>query len=168
MKVKVLRCYDPMLWYYDSIGESYSVYGFDTITNEYVVRDSEGLLNIIKDKDCEVVQMISEVDIKDFEDYQEKAWEFAASTAKNPPYLFGNLGGEAGEVLSVWAKSVRDGTPPEDFYEKIVKELGDVLWMVSGIATYYGMSLHDIAKMNIDKLNQREQRGTIHGSGDNR
>lgn len=112
--------------------------------------------------------MINEHDIKDFEDYQEKAWGFAKSTAKNPPYLFGNLGGEAGEVLSVWAKAVRDNTDPEQFYENLKKELGDVLWMVSGIATYYGMSLADIAEANINKLQDRMSRNVITGSGDNR
>lgn len=112
--------------------------------------------------------MINEHDIRDFADYQDKAWEFATSTAKNPPYLFGNLGGEAGEVLSVWAKSVRDGADPEQFYKNLQKELGDVLWMVSGIATYYGMSLADIAEANISKLKSRKERNVINGSGDNR
>lgn len=112
--------------------------------------------------------MISEVDIKDFEDYQDKAWEFAQSSAKNPSYLFGNLGGEVGEVLSVWAKSIRDGCYPDVYYEQLSKELGDVLWMVSGIATYYNISLADIAEANIAKLKARKERGTIQGSGDTR
>ena len=112
--------------------------------------------------------MIQGIDIKDFEDYQQEAWKFAASTAKNPEYLFGNLGGEAGEVLSVWAKAVRDGTSPEEFYAKVGKELGDVLWMISGIATYYGMSLQEIAEGNIAKLKSRQERGVIKGAGDDR
>jgi NTP pyrophosphatase (non-canonical NTP hydrolase) len=112
--------------------------------------------------------MISDIDIKDFEGYQQEAWKFAKPTAKNPPILFGNLGGEAGEVLSVWAKSVRDETSPEEFYGAITKELGDVLWQISGIATYYGLSLQDIAEANIVKLKSRQQRGVIGGSGDDR
>jgi NTP pyrophosphatase (non-canonical NTP hydrolase) len=112
--------------------------------------------------------VIQEIDIKDFEEYQQEAWKFAASTAKNPEYLFGNLGGEAGEVLGEWAKAVRDGTAPEVFYAKLGKELGDVLWQISGIATYYGMSLQEIAEGNIAKLKSRQERGVIGGSGNDR
>ena len=112
--------------------------------------------------------MISEVDIKDMEDYQGKAWDFALPTAKCPPYLFSNLAAEAGEVLSLYAKAVRDGGSPEEFYFKLEKELGDVLWMMSGIATYYGMSLQDIAEQNIAKLTERKAKGTLKGSGDTR
>jgi NTP pyrophosphatase (non-canonical NTP hydrolase) len=48
------------------------------------------------------------------------------------------------------------------------KELGDVLWFVAGIAYSAGWTLEDIAKMNIDKLEDRRQRNVIQGSGDNR
>jgi len=51
---------------------------------------------------------------------------------------------------------------------ELTKELGDVLWMVSGIATYYGLSLQEIAEQNIVKLKSRQQRGVIGGSGDER
>lgn len=112
--------------------------------------------------------MINEHDLKDMEDYQEKAWKFAVPTAKNPSYLFGNLGGEVGEVLSVYAKSVRDGLDSDVFYPQMKKELGDVLWMVAGICTYYGMSIADVAEANIDKLQSRFERNTIGGSGDER
>lgn len=112
--------------------------------------------------------MISEVDIKDMEEYQQKAWTYAMPTAKNPSYLFGNLGGEVGEVLSLWSKTVRDGLDPEMFYPNLKKELGDTLWHISAIATYYGMSMSDIAEANLEKLQSRQQRNTIGGSGDDR
>jgi NTP pyrophosphatase (non-canonical NTP hydrolase) len=113
--------------------------------------------------------MISDSDIKDFEDYQKEAWSFAKDTAKNPSYLFGNLGGEVGEVLSLWSKSIRDGVKnPSMMPSELTKELGDVLWQLSGIATYYGLSLQDIAEQNIVKLKSRQQRGVIGGSGNDR
>jgi hypothetical protein len=40
--------------------------------------------------------------------------------------------------------------------------------MVSGIATYYGMSLQEIAEGNIAKLKSRQDRGVIKGAGDDR
>ena len=48
------------------------------------------------------------------------------------------------------------------------KELGDVLWYVSVLATYLDISLTDIADDNIAKLKSRKERGTLHGNGDDR
>ena len=112
--------------------------------------------------------MISDVDIKDMEEYQQKAWTYALPTAKNPSYLFGNLGGEVGEVLSLWSKTVRDGLDAEQFYPNLKKELGDTLWHISAIATYYGMSLSDVAEANLEKLQSRKERNVIGGFGDDR
>lgn len=112
--------------------------------------------------------MLNEHDIKDMEEYQQKAWTYAMPTAKNPSYLFGNLGGEVGEVLSLWSKTVRDGLDAEQFYPNLKKELGDTLWHISAIATYYGMSLADVAEANIEKLQSRKERNTLKGSGDDR
>lgn len=50
----------------------------------------------------------------------------------------------------------------------VKKELGDVMWMVAAIADDNGLSLSEIAEHNIAKLIDREQRGVIDGSGDNR
>ena len=101
-----------------------------------------------------------------FETYQEKAWATALDTSKNPLYLFANLAGEVGELSSLVAKSVRDKHDIDG--DKFIKEAGDVLWMLSAICTYYGLSLHDVAATNLKKLEERKQKNTIVGSGDNR
>lgn len=48
------------------------------------------------------------------------------------------------------------------------KELGDILWYVSQVATEIGVELGDIARENIDKLRDRHERDVIHGDGDER
>lgn len=50
----------------------------------------------------------------------------------------------------------------------LLKELGDVLWYTAAIAREFHVSLAEIAKINIEKLTGRLERGTIGGSGDNR
>lgn len=113
--------------------------------------------------------MINEHDINDMKDYQEKAWGYALDSAKNPGYLFTGLAGEVGEVCSLAAKQWRDsGRSKEEFTKDLSKELGDVMWFCAGLATQYGISLADVAKDNLAKLQDRFERNTIKGSGDNR
>lgn len=63
------------------------------------------------------------------------------------------LGGEAGEVLDIIKHSVFH----DEAFNKmeLAKELGDVLWYVSAIATTCCIDLGDIAALNSAKLNHR-------------
>lgn len=76
------------------------------------------------------------------------------------------LVGEAGEVAEKLKKSYRDDVniAPED----MAKELGDVLYYLTRIGEYFGFTLEEIAELNIKKLFDRQKRGKISGSGDNR
>ena len=56
----------------------------------------------------------------------------------------------------------------EDMKKDITKELGDVLWYLSGIAKELSISLDEIATTNIEKLFSRKERNMLHGEGDNR
>lgn len=76
------------------------------------------------------------------------------------------LMGEAGEVAEKIKKMIRDDTRFTPY--EIVKELGDVVFYATALANYYGSSLNEMLMLNIDKLDSREKRGVIKGSGDNR
>jgi NTP pyrophosphatase (non-canonical NTP hydrolase) len=39
--------------------------------------------------------------------------------------------------------------------DEVIKELGDVLWYVAGMATAIGVSLDDVGQRNVDKLRKR-------------
>ena len=99
-------------------------------------------------------------------EYQNMAMSFRLPSA-TPEYALFNLGAETGEVLSLFAKGIRDGRK-FDFDMNIKKELGDVLWHVAAIAIDNGFSLEDVAMSNIGKLTQRKAAGVIQGSGDDR
>ena len=101
-----------------------------------------------------------------FNEYQK----LAKSTAVYPDeYNVGyptlGLTGEAGEVAEKVKKYIRDGTECRD---DLKKELGDVLWYLSAIASDLDLSLEDIAQTNVEKLKSRFKRDKIKGSGDNR
>lgn len=78
--------------------------------------------------------------------------------------------GESGEVQGNIKKLIRDdnGVLTPERTEKIIDELGDVLWYIANVAEIMGIPLHQIATRNIEKLQSRVNRGTLHGSGDNR
>lgn len=99
------------------------------------------------------------------EEYQQKAWETALETAKNPAYMVANLTSEAGEVAGKYAKWIRDGILDE---EGLQKEMGDVFWQLAGLSTVMGWSLADLASKNLKKLAERQANNTLKGSGDER
>ena len=78
--------------------------------------------------------------------------------------------GETGEVQGKVKKIIRDnaGVITDEVRKEIGKELGDVLWYVSQLASELDLSLEQIAQGNLDKLNSRKERGVLTGSGDNR
>lgn len=115
---------------------------------------------------------ISAIDIEhlsDLDAYQEQAYTYAQPSAKGLMYLIPGLAAEAGEVAGVYAKFLRDTNRElNPIQDQMMKELGDCLWFVASIAKLYNVKLSEIAKMNIEKLEGRLQRGTIGGSGDER
>lgn len=76
------------------------------------------------------------------------------------------LVGEAGEVSEKVKKIFRDKSKFSD--EEVLKELGDVLFYVTALSNIFGGNLKAVMEMNMSKLDDREQRGKLKGSGDNR
>lgn len=104
-------------------------------------------------------------------DYQKAALSTAIyPNDNNISYLALAICGEAGELADKVKKVIRD--KQGQFYipdlTAIAMELGDILWYAANLAKVLGYDLSDIAQLNIEKINGRVERGTIHGSGDNR
>jgi len=76
------------------------------------------------------------------------------------------LVGESGEVSEKIKKLFRDKNKFSD--EEVLKELGDVLFYTIALANIFNGNLKKIMEMNMDKLDDRQQRGVLKGSGDNR
>lgn len=97
--------------------------------------------------------------------YQLRAAATRLKTA-DATYCQLNLAGEVGELLGYIAKCRRKGVEPDP--EVIAKEGGDVLWQLSQVLADYGLYLDDVAELNLEKLSDRQARGVLDGSGDNR
>ncbi len=108
----------------------------------------------------------------DFEYYQKKSRETAIYKNKGNNFIYPTLGlaGETGEVAEKIKKVLRDddGIMTKEKKEEIKKELGDILWYLSQLATELNLSLDKIAKFNLEKIFSRKKRGKLHGSGDDR
>ena len=84
-------------------------------------------------------------------------------------YTILGLVNEAGEVAGAYKKILRgDKALDENARLNLAKECGDTLWYLSQVVRELGFDLETIAQMNIDKLNDRMNRGVIKGDGDNR
>jgi NTP pyrophosphatase (non-canonical NTP hydrolase) len=83
--------------------------------------------------------------------------------------VFG-LADEAGEVQAIFKKWIRDDNADiaKLNISSVKKELGDILWYIAVVADCLGISLEEVARMNIEKLAARQKKGTIAGSGDER
>ena len=105
-------------------------------------------------------------------DYQTAALRTAAPKDKKDEvfHLVLGLCGESGEIAEKVKKIVRDQGSDFSRLDKddLIKELGDVLWYVAVLADHFDITLGDVADKNIAKLADRQKRGLISGSGDNR
>lgn len=71
------------------------------------------------------------------------------------------LCGEAGELANKLKKAHRAGISPDA--ATLADELGDVLWYCASVAQELGMSLEEIASMNLEKLRKRREEKKITG-----
>lgn len=107
-----------------------------------------------------------------FDEYQDITSETAVYPTLGHPVVYPALGlvGEAGEVAEKVKKLMRDhhGELDDAHRSSLAKELGDVLWYLAQVAQQAGLSLQDIAELNVHKLRSRRKRGQLTGSGDDR
>lgn len=107
-----------------------------------------------------------------FDQYQEKAAEFAAYTNEEYPLL--GLAEETGEFLGIFAKITRGDDvvsrygSVEALRDAVKKEAGDILWQLSQCLREADISMQEVAELNLSKLEDRKARGVIKGAGDDR
>jgi NTP pyrophosphatase (non-canonical NTP hydrolase) len=108
----------------------------------------------------------------DFSRYQKESRKTAVYPNQGNNFVYPTLGltGEAGEVADKIKKVIRDkgAKLDKETIKEIEKELGDVLWYLSQLATELKLDLEEIAKGNLKKLFSRQKRNKLHGEGDNR
>lgn len=107
-----------------------------------------------------------------FNEYQKLSRETAVYPDVGKNFIYPTLGlaSEVGEISNKIKKALRDdgGLMTDQRKEVIKRELGDVLWYISQLSSELDLSLDEVAKLNIEKLKSRKERGVLGGDGDNR
>jgi len=100
--------------------------------------------------------VLNEVNKMDMHEYQQKASRTIPKGRwfnTNVANFSMGLSGEVGEVVDHLKKALYHGHELD--VDEVEKELGDVLWYLSSLATVMNMDLGEIAKNNIEKLEER-------------
>lgn len=117
-------------------------------------------------------------------EYQRRAMDTRMDSCANDTYMLFGLMAEVGEIADKIAKWRRKGNirmdtdlmvfntsnvqDVKEYKTELMKELGDCMWFIAGIADQLGFNLDDVCQGNLAKLKDRQQRGVIDGNGDNR
>jgi len=143
-------------------------------------------INHINANDIALVDLYGDMDV-----YQSTATMSAIYPGRASPlgmiYVALKLNGEAGEIAEHVGKAMRDDnlmgevdvnngrcdwhmgpdlTPSRR--ELLVKEVGDCLWYLAAMCNELDITLTEAAVTNLKKLKDRQERGTLQGSGDRR
>ena len=94
----------------------------------------------------------------DLVDYQKRA-----RTTEQKPSAEGveqlvpllGLAGEVGELLNEYKKLLRDGSAHVRFRDRLVEELGDLLWYAAETASKFDLDLNEVAERNLAKTRAR-------------
>lgn len=109
--------------------------------------------------------MSSSDTLHDFDKYQELALRTASASSLQDTGTMLNtaalgLAGESGEIADHVKKVMFHGHPLDDATrDKIAKEIGDILWYCAMGAKGIGLTLGEIATMNVEKLKKRYPEG---------
>lgn len=76
------------------------------------------------------------------------------------------LAGESGEFCDMVKKVMYHGHTMDK--DKMVKELGDILWYISTASSALGVTLNEVAELNVKKLEKRYPEGFSHEASINR
>lgn len=111
------------------------------------------------------------------DEYQTRAMGTRLDSCDNVTYMAFGLVAEVGELADKIAKWKRKNDvyvsgdrlvfntwqtgEVDEKHVALMKELGDVLWFVAGLAEHFGYSLSEVAEMNLEKLAERKTQGTI-------
>lgn len=115
------------------------------------------------------LDLLAELSFGDYQVQARKTALYPRDTRREAmAYVVIGLAGEAGEVANKFKKYMRGDKVLTAIKDEIADEMGDILWYLAALANELDLSLDDIARRNLEKLDDRANRNIIKGDGDNR
>jgi NTP pyrophosphatase (non-canonical NTP hydrolase) len=112
------------------------------------------------------------MDIKDYQNLANGTDLINDLEGLDPKWVYYVLGltEEAGELAGKVKRIFRDdgGMLMAAKHDELVLEAGDVMWYLTRLMNYLGIDMQTVLEANINKLYKRREKGTLHGSGDDR
>ena len=109
-------------------------------------------------KYAEFVKIMASVASSDFDVFTKRTQELHGVNFDVPRVLNGVIGmsSESGELLEMIKKIVFQGKElTDENRESMIKELGDVMWYITQTCLGFGVTLEEVLKKNVSKLNER-------------
>jgi len=110
------------------------------------------------DASCPFALEVAQMTLNEYQQWQQTmAFYPQKKEFEGLVYTILAMGGEAGEVQNDLKKIIRDykGIIVPETRQKLLYELGDVLWYISAATSELESSLQEIADLNISKLERR-------------
>jgi NTP pyrophosphatase (non-canonical NTP hydrolase) len=114
------------------------------------------------DSDWRVINTVTPT----FDEYQQQAASTAVFT--NAFYPIASLMVEAAELADLFVKPMLRGDEVHQDNAKIVSEAGDVLWNLAVLLNQCNIRFSEVVDYNVAKLQDRQRRGVLKGSGGER
>ena len=95
------------------------------------------------------------MEANEYQEQAESTIQFDKKTEDARSIALLGLSGEVGELSTEYKKKLRDGDSYKVFRQKIIEELGDIIWYVSTLATLEGIELNEILRCNTKKIKDR-------------
>ncbi len=114
--------------------------------------------------------MEKNISLEEYQDFTLSTWVGSDSQIESELRAVLGISEKAGEVagkVKKWLRGDYDDNP-KAFRADIQAELGDLLWYVALLHNIYDMTIEETMIGNVEKLLDRQARGKIKGSGDER
>jgi NTP pyrophosphatase (non-canonical NTP hydrolase) len=106
------------------------------------------------------------MNLNNYYDFTNTVWKEPVEPGAELAILGMGLMGESGEVGEMIKKSYHYGRKIDA--DRLEKELGDVIFYWVRLCRYFGFDPDGVINRNIDKLMERQDKGTIWGEGSDR
>src|SRR3954471_23420832 len=95
------------------------------------------------------------MDIDEYQAVASETMRFEKSGATALSIVMLGLNGEVGGLSTEYKKNLRDGRNYTIFKEKVMEEIGDIIWYVTALATLENIPMSEILRNNLRKTQDR-------------